>query len=426
MNEPGRGAGTGGRGRGLTAGAALLLAVIGWAGAADGAAGAERLASRAAADVVLVAEGDVVADDLYAAGQVITINGLVEGDLFFWAADRLEINGEVTGNVTGAAGTMRINGRVGGSVRVVGWDLAAGGSVGRDLFGIGWRVAVDGAIGRDVLAWTRNLAAGGSVGRDIAGQARGTALLSGGGGRDIAGGGGGRAWLSGGGGGDVDMTVNRLRVAAGADIAEDLVYRSPRSATVSEQATVGGNLIRRPPLVPNLSVGAASTALTIAIWLFYMIVGLLVIRIPGYGQAAQRVRARPWFSLGWGAVMLLGLPLLFALALWVIIVFAGWNLWIALGAALVGASLVAGLGIAAGLCSIPALIATGRWLSRGRLSPYGAFALVAGAVGLSLLLAPFYIGQALLGAAALLGAGAAFGEPRKNSRLTRSPPGNTC
>ena len=408
MNEPGRGAGTGGRGRGLTAGAALLLAVIGWAGAADGAAGAERLASRAAADVVLVAEGDVVADDLYAAGQVITINGLVEGDLFFWAADRLEINGEVTGNVTGAAGTMRINGRVGGSVRVVGWDLAAGGSVGRDLFGIGWRVAVDGAIGRDVLAWTRNLAAGGSVGRDIASQARGTALLSGRVGRDV------------------DMTVNRLRVAAGADIAEDLVYRSPRSATVSEQATVGGNLIRRPPLVPNLSVGAASTALTIAIWLFYMIVGLLVIRIPGYGQAAQRVRARPWFSLGWGAVMLLGLPLLFALALWVIIVFAGWNLWIALGAALVGASLVAGLGIAAGLCSIPALIATGRWLSRGRLSPYGAFALVAGAVGLSLLLAPFYIGQALLGAAALLGAGAAFGEPRKNSRLTRSPPGNTC
>ena len=407
MNEPGRGAGTGGRGRGLTAGAALLLAVIGWAGAADGAAGAERLASRAAADVVLVAEGDVVADDLYAAGQVITINGLVEGDLFFWAADRLEINGEVTGNVTGAAGTMRINGRVGGSVRVVGWDLAAGGSVGRDLFGIGWRVAVDGAIGRDVLAWTRNLAAGGSVGRDIAGQARGTALLSGRVGRDV------------------DMTVNRLRVAAGADIAEDLVYRSPRSATVSEQATVGGNLIRRPPLVPNLSVGAASTALTIAIWLFYMIVGLLVIRIPGYGQADQRVRARPWFSLGWGAVMLLGLPLLFALALWVVIVFAGWNLWIALGAALVGASLVAVLGIAAGLCSIPALIATGRWLSRGRLSPYGAFALVAGAVGLSLLLAPFYIGQALLGAAALLGAGA-FGDPRKNSRLTRSPPGNTC
>lgn len=409
MNEPGRGAGTGGRGRGLgpTAGAALLLAVIGWAGAADGAAGAERLASRAAADVVLVAEGDVVADDLYAAGQVITINGLVEGDLFFWAADRLEINGEVTGNVTGAAGTMRINGQVGGSVRVVGWDLAAGGSVGRDLFGIGWRVAVDGAIGRDVLAWTRNLAAGGSVGRDIAGQAWGTALLAGGVGRDV------------------DLTVDRLRVAAGADIAEDLVYRSPRSATVSEQATVGGNLIRRPPLVPNLSVGAASTALTIAVWLCYMIAGLLVIRLPGYGQAAQRVRARPWFSLGWGAATLLGLPLLFALFLWVIIVFTGWNLWIALGAALLGASLVLGLAIAAGLCSIPALIATGRWLSRGRLSPYGAFALVAGAVGLSLLLAPFYIGQALLGAAALFGAGA-FWDPRKNSRLTRSPPGNTC
>lgn len=386
MREPGRVAGTGARRRGLAAGA-LLLAAVGVAAAANGAAGAERLASRAAADVVLVAVGDVVADDLYAVGQVITINGRVEGDLVFWAGDRLVINGEVTGDVTGAAGTMRINGRVGGSVRAVGWDLAAAGEVGRDLLGIGWRVAADGAIGRDVLAWARNLAAGGSVGRDIAGQAWGTALLAGSVGRDV------------------EMTVDRLRVSAGADIAEDLVYRSPRPATMSEQATVGGNLIRRHPLVPNLSVGAALTSLIIVLWLFYMLFGLLAIKFfPSHGRTAERVRARPWYTLGLGSMVLLGFPLLIALLSWAVIAFSGWSLWAVLAVALLGASLALWLVLAVGLYSIPALMAFGGWLSRGRLSPYGAFALTSGAVGLSLF-APFYIGPALLGGAALFGAG---------------------
>lgn len=399
MSERGRGEGNGSRRRGLLAGTALILAAVGWAGAANGAAGAERLASRAAADVVLVAEGDVVADDLYAVGQVITINGRVEGDLFFWAGRRLEINGEVTGDVTGAAGTMRINGRVGGSVRVVGWDLAAAGEVGRDLFGIGWRVAADGTIGRDVLAWTRNLAAGGSVGRDIAGQAWGTALLAGAVGRDV------------------DMTVDRLRVADGADIVQDLVYRSPRPATMSEQATVGGNLIRRHPLTPNLSVGAFRTSLVIVGWLFYMLLGLVAIRFfPSYGRTAERVRARPWFSLSLGAMVLLGFPSAAALILWAAIALAGWSLWMALLVAAVGIILVFLLVIACAVDSVPALIAFGGWLCRGRLSPYGAFALASGAVGL-LLFAPFYIGPALLGAAALFGAGGRWVKP--------GAPGNT-
>ena len=406
MREPGRGAGTGARRRGRAAGA-LLLAAVGVAAAANGAAGAERLASRAAADVVLVAEGDVVADDLYAVGQVITINGRVEGDLVFWAGDRLVINGEVTGDVTGAAGTMRINGRVGGSVRAVGWDLAAAGEVGRDLLGIGWRVAADGAVGRDVLAWARNLAAGGSVGRDIAGQAWGTALLAGSVGRDV------------------EMTVGRLRVTDGADIAEDLVYRSPRPATMSEQATVGGNLIRRHPLVPNLSVGAFRTSAAIAGWLLYMLLGLLFIRVfPSHERTAERVRARPWYTLGLGAIVMLGLPLLLALITWVVIAFSGWSLWAALAAALLGGSLALWLLLAVWLYSIPALIAFGGWVSRGRLSPYGAFALTSGAVGFAavglLFFAPFYIGPALFGAAALFGAGGRWEEIKE-----KTAPGDT-
>ncbi len=368
--------------------AATGLAATGATGA--GAAGAERLASRTAADVVLVAEGDVVADDLYAAGQVIIINGTVEGDLLFWAGNRLEINGEVTGDVTGVAGRARINGRVGGSVRVAGWDVATGGEVAGDMFGVGWRVAAAGTVGRDVLAWARNLAAAGETRRDIAGQAWGTALLSGRVGRDV------------------EITVDRLRVTSGAEIAEDLVYRSPRPADISPQATVGGNLIRRNPLLPNLSVRAARTSVLAAAWLAYILVGLLFIRSPRCQQAAQRLRIRPWACLGWGSTLLLGTPLLAAISLGTVIAFAGWNLWVMLGYALLGAFLVAVWGLTAVFASVPALAAAGRRLSRGRLGPYGAFAAAAPVAG-ALTAFPYYIGPALLLAAALFGAGSLAG-----------------
>ena len=382
---------------------ALVLAAVGAAAGltaaagAPGAAGAERLASRTAADVVLVAEGDVVADDLYAVGQVIVVNGTVEGDLLFWAGDRLEINGEVTGDVTGVAGRVRINGRVGGSVRAAGWDVAVGGEVAGDLLGVGWRVAAGGEVGRDVLAWARNLAATGAVGRDIAGQAWGTALLSGRVGRDV------------------EITVDRLRAGAGAEIAEDLVYRSPRPAEISPQATVGGNLIRRNPLLPNLSVRAARTSVLLAAWLTYILAGLLFIRSSRCQEAAARLRARPWHCLGMGSVLLAGAPLLAAASLWAVIAFAGWNLWMLLGIALIGSLLFLAWGGTAVAASVPSLVAAGRWLSRGRLGPYGAFAATAPAAG-ALTLLPYYIGAALLLAAALFGAGAVIG--RSSARLT--------
>lgn len=373
--------------RSALASAAVLAGVL----AAGGAAVAtERLASRTAADVVLVSEGDVVADDLYAVGQVIVINGTVEGDLLFWAGDRLEINGEVAGDVTGVAGRARINGRVGGSVRVAGWDVAAGGEVAGDLLGVGWRVATGGTVGRDVLAWARNLAAAGVVGRDIAGQAWGTAHLSGRVGRDV------------------EITVDRLRVGAGAAVAEDLVYRSPRPAEMSPQATVGGNIVRRNPLLPNLSVRAARTSVLLALWLTYILFGLLFIRSSRCRRAADRVRSRPWYCLGLGSVLLAGTPLLAAASLWTVIAFAGWNLWMLLGTALIGALLVLAWGGTAVFASVPSLVAAGRWLSRERLGPYGAFAVTAPAAG-ALTLLPYYLGPALLLTAALFGAGAVFG-----------------
>ncbi len=94
-------------------------------------------------DLVLVRADDVVTEDLYAAGNRISIEGRIEGDLIAAAFEEVVISGEVTGDVTVVAGRVTITGTVGGSVRV-----AAGSVAGRRLDRRGPRRRVMGNGGR--------------------------------------------------------------------------------------------------------------------------------------------------------------------------------------------------------------------------------------------------------------------------------------
>ena len=76
------------------------------------------LAERAAANTVLVREGDVVNEDLYAGGNRVLIEGTVRGDLVVAAFQELKISGAVEGDVVGYSPLVSIDGSVGGSLRV--------------------------------------------------------------------------------------------------------------------------------------------------------------------------------------------------------------------------------------------------------------------------------------------------------------------
>ena len=65
---------------------------------------------------VLIREGDVVAEDLYVAANRVQIDGLVEGDLTVAAFGAVVIGGEVEGSVTVLASRVEVTGTVGGSV----------------------------------------------------------------------------------------------------------------------------------------------------------------------------------------------------------------------------------------------------------------------------------------------------------------------
>jgi cytoskeletal protein CcmA (bactofilin family) len=129
---------------------------------------------------------ETIKDDLYAVGETITIDGIVEGDLIAFAKDII-INGEVRGDVIAAAQTIEASGTLGDDVRVagqalkfgpkakIGGDVIAGGMsletekgstiAGDFIFG-GYQALLAGQIDKDLLAGLANLQLAGKVGGD--------------------------------------------------------------------------------------------------------------------------------------------------------------------------------------------------------------------------------------------------------------------
>ena len=347
-------------------------------------------AARASADVVLVREGEVVEEDLYAAANVVTIDGVIEGDLVFWAFERLEIRGEVQGDVVGFAPTARITGQVGGSVRLIGLDISTAGEVGADVFAVGWRVQTAGSIGRDVLAWARSLSIDGSVGRDVEGQTWGPTRISGAVGRDV------------------EMTVQSMTLVDTAYVAEDLGYRSLNEAVIGENAGVGGAIVRRSPVMPNVSVSAARMVAAALAFMGFLWIGILTIwlapsTLDRAVRAARDDLSRSFLAglAAWVApmVLIIAMFLIAALAppeLAFTILAVGTPVWLGLLAALLIAAVVA---------PVPVFIVLGRRVSRGRWSAFGAFFALSVPYALTMLFVP-YVRVVVVGVVVIVGTGA--------------------
>jgi cytoskeletal protein CcmA (bactofilin family) len=231
----------------------LLIVAVGFVLLIPIAAGARLTQS----DLVLVRADDVVTEDLYAAGNRITVEGRIEGDLIAAAFEDILISGEVTGDVTVVAGRVTITGTVGGSVRVAAGRLRVGGSVAEDVAVVSWDSVVDptGTIGRDLINWGRSGRVAGQVDRDLTG--RFSHLV-----------------IDGEVGGAVDINVGTFLIGPGAMVEGDVAYRSTREAEVSSTA-IGGSVIQRTPLPPNIKVRALQLLTVLLVSLILTAAGLL-------------------------------------------------------------------------------------------------------------------------------------------------------
>lgn len=342
--------------RTTTAATVLLLAVLALLSLASPAEAIEQptiLAERAAAATVLVREGDVVDEDLYAGGNRVLIEGTVKGDLVVAAFQTLEISGTVEGDVVGYSPLVVVTGSVGGSLRVAADVVRVEGDIGVDVFTGARSTVVTGSVGRDIQAWTLSLDVRARVGRDILGRVFDNARIAGVIERDV------------------EITVRDLEVLAGTRIDGSLGYRSDQEADIAADVVVGRVLTRRDPVTPNVRVQAIFT-LT---WI------LVVIAIAGLGfllfwlmprtlhMAIESVQTRTFVSLVVGFLVLV-VPL--ALFIIIVVQVVDSSPELALPSAVIGLPigfLLLGMLLFGLLVSpVPVLTALGLKFTRGRRS----------------------------------------------------------
>lgn len=243
---------------------------------------------------IIVPADEVVGEDLYAIGELVSIEGVVRGDVFAVAGE-LRVSGTVEGDVLAlVGGPSTISGRVDGSVRLAGVRLGIPGEVTDDVAALVIEGDLSGSVGRDALLVAGETSLSGSVGRDLRLQAL-------------------RLDLDGYLGHDARVRVDSLTLGPNAEVGGDVLYRASSEADVAREASIGGRLTRRDVLAPvwAKAVGRVVSVLS----LFSLIVAGLMASWLFRATSERAVAAaaeRPWKSALVGLVLVVGPPLLAA------------------------------------------------------------------------------------------------------------------
>lgn len=227
-------------------------------------------AQTSSSEFVIIREGDVFPEDLYAGAIRVMVEGTLEGDLVAFSAEEIVIEGTVTGSVMAVTPRLVVNGEVGESVRFVGTHLDVKGEIGGDLVAtaLDTDLAASSDISGDVLLWSWDALVLGTVGGDLGGTQRALDLAG-----DLR--------------GDVDVSVTRLTVVDDLRVTGDLGYRSGRDAEGLERVDVQGVIVDKAPLPPNLRVRALGLLGRFLVILFLSVAALSA----GYGWPRRTTAA---------------------------------------------------------------------------------------------------------------------------------------
>lgn len=240
---------------------------------------------------VLVRQDEVIEGDLYVFGSEIDVRGTVTGDLVAFG-QQLDVGGRVQGDVLATGGRVSIPGQVGGSARVAAGELTLTGNVREDVVVAAGRsdLTRNGRVGRDVLI------SGGNV--TLASPVSGSVWAA-----------AGSLVLAGPVGGDVRARAGELRLAEGARIEGDLLYRSQQELERHPSAQVLGTV------QGEAGPGRRAVAVWFVRWI-RLLIGLFALGIlfalvfPRFErQAESELERSPWKSLGIGLAVLVAVPI---------------------------------------------------------------------------------------------------------------------
>ncbi len=237
-----------------------------------------------------------VGGDLYAAGNIVEING-VFGDDVNLAGSQVELNGAVVDDVKLAGGYVTVNSQIGSDAMVAGGQVT---------------IAKDAVIDGDLYL------AGGMV--RMFGQVKGDVYLN-----------AGQAVVSGEVGGNLIVNAEDFSISDTAKIGGNLTYSTKDEIKDIDTANVGGEVVFRP--LPELDmtgvdvakVGGAIAGASIAARLSGFVVGLLmlfvfglvmILLMPGFaGRTSKYFSSRMLISLLYGLLILIVMPIACVLAM---------------------------------------------------------------------------------------------------------------
>ena len=332
-------------------------------------------------DQVVIARGEVIADDLYVTANTVTIDGTVKGDLVA-IANQVIVNGTVEGDLLGAGQGVLINGVVGDDVRTAGEaiKLGPGAHVGGDLVvgALSLETQPGSVVAGDLLIGGYQALLGGQIGRTLRGGLN-------------------RMELRGAVGGDVDIALSGDQSASAVQFAPAgpiIIPNVPPSLTLGDTARIAGKLsytssaeaVRSPAAQIGAGINRhqpASVTQTTPppVWLGYLqrlatllLIGALLLWLaPAWTRRlADTVEERPLPSLGWGVlaaaafVVAMLLLLIGTIAVAAMLGFAQMGslaaLIVGVGMLVNGALLLSGIGFMAFVAQAVIAFTAGRWL----------------------------------------------------------------
>lgn len=191
----------------------LILGCIGFSGSA------QALILRSENELIF---DEYVTEDVYLAGDNVTIQQDIEGDLFV-ASGTVTVNGTISGDIMAAGGTILVNGEVKDDIRLLGGSLEVNGVVGGDLLAIGGDLTLhqDASVEGDVVLLGGSANLYGTINNSVNGII-------------------GRLILGGQVNGNVDVRVTeKLILLKDAIVAGDLTYFAPQKIE-DHGGTIGG------------------------------------------------------------------------------------------------------------------------------------------------------------------------------------------
>jgi cytoskeletal protein CcmA (bactofilin family) len=249
---------------------------------------------------VVLAAGQVVQGDYVAAAPRVVISGTVNGDVYA-AGGRILVDGIVNGDLIVAGAKVILSGKVAQDARIAAAHAVVSGTIGRNLT-VG---APDIQLTDAGEALGNMLAAGGDVelegriGRDVKVAAREVTVSS-----HV--------------GGNLALAAGSFSLTPDAVVEGKLRYWSDTEPVIDDGATVRGTVTHRPLFqgwqaeefrygLRGLHLLAAAVSVVSTLILGLVLLGLY----PAFTRrASSMIRERPWRSLGWGAVALLGIPVI--------------------------------------------------------------------------------------------------------------------